>query len=91
MKYINTNDDPILEAEDNRHVTYKVIHTFRCVENGKNYVILTDGSTDENRQQNIYAASYNPNKDECELVDLETDEEYEMVNQVLHDLLMRYQ
>ena len=47
MKYINTDYDLIIDKTDENFPTYTVLHTFQCIENGKHYVILTDGSTDE--------------------------------------------
>lgn len=86
MKYINTDYDLIIDKTDENFPTYTVLHTFQCIENGKHYVILTDGSTDEAGMQNIYAATFDPDSDESELIDLETEEEIKMVNDVLDDL-----
>ena len=87
MKYINTDYDLIIDKTDENFPTYTVLHTFQCIENGKHYVILTDGSTDEAGMQNIYAATFDPSKEEFNLFDLESDEEIEMVHDVLEKML----
>ena len=87
MKYINTDYDLIIEKTDENFPTYTVLHTFQCIENGKHYVILTDGSTDEAGMQNIYAGTFDPSKEEFDLFDLESDEEIEMVHDVLEKML----
>ena len=87
MKNINTDYDLIIDKTDESFPNYTVLHTFQCVENGKHYVILTDGSTDEAGMQNIYAATFDPSKEEFNLFDLESDEEIEMVHDVLEKML----
>lgn len=87
MKYINTDYDLIIDKTDENFPTYTVLHTFQCIENGKHYVILTDGSTDEAGIQNIYAGTFDPSKEEFDLFDLESDGEIEMVHDVLEKML----
>lgn len=87
MKYINTDYDLIIDKTDESFPNYTVLHTFQCIENGKHYVILTDGSTAEAGMQNIYAATFDPSKEEFDLFDLESEEEIEMVHDVLEKML----
>ena len=41
-------------------VDYNVILTFKSVISGKNYIIYTDNTYDQNKKIRFYAATYNP-------------------------------
>ena len=41
-------------------VDYNVILTFKSVISGKNYVVYTDNTYDQNKKIRFYAAIYNP-------------------------------
>lgn len=41
-------------------VDYNVILTFKSVLSGKNYVVYTDNTYDQNKKIRFYAAIYNP-------------------------------
>lgn len=41
-------------------VEYNVILTFKSILSGKNYIIYTDNTYDQNKRLRFYAAIYNP-------------------------------
>lgn len=64
----------------------KVLFTFDLEKTGKNYIIYTDNTKDENGQLRTYASTYIPNLEETELGIIETEEEWKMVEGILSTL-----
>lgn len=71
-----------LTDEDGNELEYRIISTF--IYNDKNYIIYTDDTYEDN-YLNIYASIYNPD-DDAILDDLTTDEEWNMVEEILEKL-----
>lgn len=71
-----------LTDEDGNELEYRILSTF--IYNYKNYIIYTD-DTYEGDSLNIFASIYNPD-DETILDDLTTDEEWNIVNEMLEKL-----
>lgn len=64
---------------------FEVLISFRNKETGKCYVVYTDGVEDENGDIEIRASSYDP-EDESNLYDVETDEEWAMIDALLDEI-----
>lgn len=77
----------ILKIIDNDGIEkeYKILCAFELAETEKNYVVYTDNSKNENGEVNVYASIYDPN-DETKLEDIQTDIEWEAVEEVLKEL-----
>ena len=75
----------ILELEDGTEQEYEILVAYKWTKTGKNYIIYTDNSKDEEGSLNIYAAIYYPN-DDSKLDSVETDEEWEEVNRRVNNL-----
>lgn len=71
--------------EDGTKTEYDVIVTFKNNENQKDYIVYTDNSIDENGKLKMYAAVYDPYKNEI-IGNPETDDEWEMINGVIDDI-----
>ena len=64
-------------------VDYNVILTFKSVLTGKNYVVYTDNTYDQNKKIRFYAAVYNPHLPTPFIGEPSTKEEWtEIVNAI---------
>ena len=64
----------------------EVLLAFEFNDTKKEYVIYTKNETDENGNVTIYAASVHQNGDQTELGNIETDEEWSRIKDVLREL-----
>ena len=86
---MNENDETMkfTVLDDNgNEVECEVLFTFESDETGKNYLIYTDNSMDEDGNVNIFASSYDPDADESKLMPLETERELEIIQAVLNEV-----
>lgn len=72
--------------ENGNKIECTVLFTFDMEKTGKNYIIYTDNTTDENGQIRTYASTYNPGEDESDLGMIETEEEWKMIEGILSSL-----
>ena len=72
--------------EDGTKTEYDVVVTFTNDENNKDYIIYTDNSIDEEGKLKMYAAIYDPYKNEI-IGNPETDAEWEMIHGIIDDIL----
>ncbi|MED3661483.1 DUF1292 domain-containing protein [Ureibacillus sp. FSL K6-8385] len=76
--------------EDGNEQLCEVIHTFDSEKFGKSYVLYTPvgAEEDEEGQIEIFASSFIPgeNGEEGELFPIETEEEWDMIEEVIHSL-----
>ena len=63
-------------------ITYDTVLTFYNTKNGKNYVVYSDSSEDD-ENLNLYASIYDPNSVDFNLIPVETDEEWKNINEVV--------
>ena len=78
IKKITAGDGSVEEVE--------VLLAFEFNDTKKEYVIYTKNETDENGNVTIYAASVNKNGEQIELGNIETDEEWSRIKDVLREL-----
>lgn len=69
--------------DDGNVMEYEMLDTFFCDETGKNYILYTDHTLDENRRKKVYAAVCQPNEEEWQLSPIETDEEWAYIEEYL--------
>lgn len=70
-----------LESEGEK-VVYTTILTYNDEKRKKSYVLYTDNTLDDDGDINMYAATYEPNSTTFELNPVETDEEWDEIQQV---------
>ena len=68
---------------DGEEKKFEVLYTFRYIKYNKDYVIYTDNLYDEDNNLNIFASVYYPFDLERELEDIETDEEWKVIEEFL--------
>ena len=71
---------------DGEEVICEVILGFTDDATGKEYIIYTDNSSDEDDQLNIYASQVDP-EDADNILPIETEEEYAFVQEVLDSMM----
>jgi uncharacterized protein YrzB (UPF0473 family) len=71
---------------DGNEKKMRVLYTFDLVETGKNYIVYTDDTKDENGLIKVYASCYNLNKKTSDLMPIETDKEWKLVEGILNTL-----
>lgn len=72
--------------EEGREVECEVLFTFESDETGKNYIVYTDNTTDEEGFTKVFASAYNPDENDRTLLPIETEEEWEMIEHILNQL-----
>lgn len=69
-----------------KEIQCEVLFTFENEETGKNYIVYTDNSFDEEGNVKVYASIYNPDEDETKLLPVETAEEWAFIESILEQL-----
>ena len=72
--------------KDGKEVECEVLFTFENDELKKQYIGYTDHSIGKNGRKNIYVSSYNPLLGTNKLEDITTQEELDMVKDVLNQI-----
>ena len=72
--------------KDGKEVECEVLFTFENDELKKQYIGYTDNSYGENGRKNIYVSSWNPVLGTDKLEDITTQEELDMVKDVLNQI-----
>lgn len=69
--------------DNNEEVKCEILFTY-CDENtGKNYIVYTDNTLDEDGSTKVFASIFNPEDENPILLPIETEEEWEMIERIL--------
>ena len=81
------NEKKYLKVIDNygKEVEYEILCAFKLQKTGKNYVVYTDNTNDEDGNLNVLASVYYP-QDNSKLDSFETDEECQDVDKSLIEI-----
>jgi len=71
---------------DGKEVTCEVLFTFESDETKKNYIVYTDNSLDNEGNVKVYASIFEPDKDTTELMPIETDREWKIIETILESI-----
>ena len=80
---------------EGRQIDCDTLYMFKSLETGKNYIVYTDNSIDEEGNTRVYASIYKPedlkmNEGEdlaaLELIPIETDKEWKIIETILNTL-----
>lgn len=82
------NNENIFTIIDNKGKERKceVLFTFESDETKKNYIVYTDNTLDEQGNTKVYASIYNPNEENTNLIPIETDKEWKIIETILDEL-----
>ena len=71
---------------EGKEVTCQVLFTFDSDETKKSYIVYTDNTKDDDGNFKVYASIFDPNDDNTELLPIETDKEWKVVEAILESL-----
>ena len=88
------NSDEMLEEsmtfkvknEEGVEIDCEVLFTFESDETGKNYIVYTDNTVDDEGCVKVFASIYDPDEDETKLLPIETEEEWNVIETILEQL-----
>lgn len=75
-----------IKDENGLDVECEELYSFKNEDTGKNYMVYTDNSQDDDGNLCIYAAIYNPDKEEKKLIPIEDDNEWSFVEEMIDTL-----
>ena len=64
----------------------EVLFTFESDETGKNYIVYTDNTADDQGNTKVYASIYTPNEENLNLTAIETEKEWKIIETILNEL-----
>lgn len=79
------NTFKIVDNEGNE-ITCEVLFTFESDETKKNYIVYTDNTKDNEGNVKVYASIYDPDKENTELMPIETDREWKVIETILESI-----
>ena len=79
------NTFTVLDNEG-KEITCEVLFTFESDETKKNYIVYTDNSLDESGNIKAYASIFDPSKDTTELMPIETEREWKIIETILESI-----
>ena len=72
--------------EAGKEVECEILFTFESDETGKNYIIYTDNTLDEEGNTKVYASIFDPTKETTTLEPIESDKEWKIIETILESL-----
>ena len=76
------NTFKILDKEGNE-ITFEVLFTFESDETGKNYMVYTDNSKDEQGNIRVYSSVFEPDSNPLRLLPVETEREWKIIETII--------
>lgn len=72
--------------DEGKEVVCEVLFTFESDETKKNYIVYTDNTLDSEGNVKVYASIYEPDKENMELIPIETEREWKIVETILDSI-----
>jgi len=72
--------------DEGKEVECEVLFTFESEETGKNYIVYTDNTFDQEGNTKVFASIYDPDADESKLLPIETEKEWKIIEVILEEL-----
>lgn len=72
--------------QNGKTIEYEILFTFDSEETGKSYLVFTDNAFDEDGNIITYAATYDKNGEVLELQDIETEQEWNLIESLLSSI-----
>lgn len=69
--------------DSGKEIVCEVLFTFNSEETKKDYIVYTDNTTDDDGNVRVYASIFDPNKEKTELIPIETDREWKIIETIL--------
>lgn len=71
---------------EGKEVECEVLFTFESDETKKNYMVYTDNTLDESGNIRVYASIYNPELENSELLPIESESEWRIIETILEEI-----
>lgn len=72
--------------DEGKEVECEVLFTFDSDETKKSYIAYTDNTVDEMGNTKVYASIYTPNENPVNLIPIETEKEWKIIETILNTL-----
>lgn len=72
--------------EEGNNIKCEALFTFESDETGKNYIVYTDNSVDEEGNTKVFASIYTPDEENTMLKPIESDKEWKIIETILEEL-----
>lgn len=69
-----------------KEVEFEVLFTFESDETKKNYMVYTDNTKDADGKTRVYASVFMPDKEPLELLPVETEREWKVIETILESI-----
>jgi len=69
-----------------KEIEFEVLFTFESDETKKNYMVYTDNTKDKDGNTRVYASVFVPNKEPLELLPVETEREWKVIETILESI-----
>lgn len=73
--------------KDGKEIEFEILFTFESDETSKNYMVYTDNTLDEEGNTKVYASVFNPNSESLELLPVETEREWKVIETILSSIM----
>lgn len=81
------DDNTFTIINDNgEEIKCEILFTFCDDKTGKNYIVYTDNTLDEDENTKVFASVFNPEEENPILIPIETDGEWAMIEKILENL-----
>lgn len=71
---------------EGKEIVCDVLFTFDSDETKKSYIVYTDNTKDKNGNIQVYASIFNPEDENTELLPIESDKEWKVIETILESL-----
>ena len=75
-----------LVNSEGKEVEFDVLFTFDAEDTNKSYIVYTDNSIDEKGNIRVFASTYNKDDERPELKEIETQQEWDVISDILTKL-----
>ena len=82
----NKNNKFVVLNKDGDKVECEVLFKFESEETNKNYIVYTDNTKDSKGNIRVFASIYDPNDENGELLPIESDKEWNIVEAILNSI-----
>lgn len=72
----------LVKSNEGKSIECDILFVFDSAETGKSYIVYTDNSLDELGNTKIYANIFNKDNESGELEEIETEEEWGIIEQI---------
>lgn len=84
---MNNEEMKFKVVDDNGvEVECEVLFTFESDKTGKDYIVYTDNTVDDEGNTRVFASIYNPDEDEMRLSPITSEKEWKIIETILDEL-----